>query len=335
MFVHRSGVFAGLSQQPATRADADGLDRARMIESARHVASASLTALAMLVSLALSTGAPAQLDLGRGIMEPKVSSAADAVNVRFVSDVNHIAVGETFHIAVIFDIVRHWHIYWENSGDAGGPTEIRVDAPDGFTVGETRFPRPMTIREPDGTTYGYEDQTVLFVPITAPASVDVDDATFDIRVFYLVCKDRCLMGEASGTLELPIAHAAGDVNDAAISSADRDLLERFKQRIPVPINELEHASARVDGERLIIGGAARDHETIALFPLPVPGVTFGEPQTTIADDRFEMIVPLTIKPRNARGHTLAARGVIGLGDQQHQACFRFDLPIDVAEAARR
>jgi DsbC/DsbD-like thiol-disulfide interchange protein len=309
--------------------------RLAMIESARQVASACLFAAIVLIVLPMNAAAFAQLDLGRGLIEPKVDAASDAVRIRYTADANAVHPGKTFHIAVVFDIVRHWHIYWENAGDAGAPTEIRIEAPEGFVVGETRFPRPMAIREPDGTTYGYENQAVLFVPITAPGSIAETDATFDIRVFYLVCKDRCLMGEANGTLTLPVRPGEEDPIDSSISTADRDLQSRFKQRIPDPIDQLEDSSVRVNGDRLVIKGTTRGHTTIAFFPLAVPGVTFGDPRTTVTNDRFEMIVPLTVKPNNARGNVLAARGVIGLGAEQDLPCFRFSLPIDAGELSRR
>ena len=37
-----------------------------------------------------------------------------------------------------------WHSYWKNPGDTGIPTEIDWQMPEGFHVGELRWPTPKT-----------------------------------------------------------------------------------------------------------------------------------------------------------------------------------------------
>ncbi len=98
-------------------------------------------------------------------------TAEELVAVRTVADVVSIAPGQTFHLAVIFDIEPQWHIYWKNPGEGAPPPSLAIEVPKGFEVGEVRWPRPIAVESLIGPTYVYENQAALFVPITAPDPV--------------------------------------------------------------------------------------------------------------------------------------------------------------------
>src|SRR5262245_4025194 len=68
-------------------------------------------------------------------------SGDQLVKVRVVADAASVSPGQTFNLAFIFDIEPGWHIYWQNPGASGGPTEVKVSGPQGFTIGKPRFPR--------------------------------------------------------------------------------------------------------------------------------------------------------------------------------------------------
>ena len=85
--------------------------------------------------------------------------AEDLVRVRMLADTDIIAAGQTFHVAVVFDIAPHWHIYWKNPGDSGAATELTWRAP-GNEIGPVQWPAPQVFREAEGllTTFGYEEE---------------------------------------------------------------------------------------------------------------------------------------------------------------------------------
>ena len=82
------------------------------------------------------------------IGRPGDKSGDKLVRMNMTADVPRITPGEKFLLAFAFSIDPHWHIYWENAGASGAPTEIDVKAPPNFVVGKTLFPRPQIIPRP-------------------------------------------------------------------------------------------------------------------------------------------------------------------------------------------
>lgn len=249
------------------------------------------------------------------------TKASELVTVRTMADTEAIAPGQTFHLAVIFDIRDKWHTYWINPGSSGAPTSAKVQAPEGFTIGEMRFPRPWTNKDSVGVTYGYEKQAVHFIPVTAPESLDRGEASFTLDVFYLVCQDRCLMGDAKQTVTLPTrpTEDRGTVNKTMASTGsaeDTALLERFRKRLPKPIDALVDGAARLDGSTLVITGRSSEHGATASFlPIERPGISFGKARSTVkADGAFTVRVPVEIKANNMTdGERPKIEGVLTLG----------------------
>ena len=94
-----------------------------------------------------------------------------------------------------FELKKDWHIYWENSGDTGLPTEFEVRTP-GVEQGEPVWSVPHRILRPgDLTDFGYEKHATIAVPLSAAP----ESATATVR--YLVCRaDSCIPGVAELSL---------------------------------------------------------------------------------------------------------------------------------------
>ena len=299
----------------------------------RFRAMAGLVVAMLVVVMALSVDALGQ---------HRPLTAESLVQVRVISDTARIAPGRTFHLAVIFDIAEHWHIYWQDAGDAGAPTEIAVRAPEGFTVGEPLYPRPKAFAEMVGTTFGYEGRAVLFVPITAPQRLEQGVATFEAEVFYFVCRDSCLIGQEKRSIRLETVGNPAEAGDAggghgAGKSADAVLLEEHRQRLPRPIEKLKGAEARLQDGRLVITGPAGGHTKVEFFPIALRGVKFGETERIVEDDRFRVTAQLDIQPHNIsrKGPSgPSIRGVVGLGGKVDDPCYYFDLPLKIDKAER-
>jgi thiol:disulfide interchange protein DsbD len=248
--------------------------------------------------------------------------ASELVDVRVEADADGVAAGRTFHVAVRMKIAPKWHVYWRNSGDSGAATEIVVHAPDGFTVGPVQYPRPEAFDEPEGRTYGYSREAVLFVPVTAPATLDAPSFGFDVDVYYLVCRERCLIGSERRTLQMEATTAAAPA---------RRELDRYRRRIPKPLDALDGAAARVepgpDGAALVITGPASGKREAAFFPFDTPGVLPDAAHVVVVDGRFRITVPFTTEPRNALGAPLRVGGVIGLGPGPDGPAYEITIPI--------
>jgi DsbC/DsbD-like thiol-disulfide interchange protein len=129
-------------------------------------------------------------------------------------------------VAVLdFQLKKDWHIYWENSGDTGLPTEFEVKTP-GVEQGEPVWSVPHQIARPgDLTDFGYERHATIVVPLSA---LPENGGSVTATVRYLVCRaDSCIPGVAELTLskgeaelyDMPtpvVAQRTGDVATVAL-----------------------------------------------------------------------------------------------------------------------
>lgn len=116
-----------------------------------------------------------------------------------------IAPGSTTYVALRQKIDKGWHTYWRNSGDSGEATKIAWTLPPGWTAGEIVWPAPT--RQPTGPlmNYGYKDEVLLAVPITAPADAKPGETvTLKAAASFLVCEEICVPEDAALTLSLPV-----------------------------------------------------------------------------------------------------------------------------------
>jgi len=259
--------------------------------------------------------APAFGQFGLEPARPKTpTSASDVSTVRISADAETITAGMTFHVLVRFTIAPKWHIYWENPGAAGMATSIAVDAPDGFTVGETLFPRPLSFDEPEGTTFGYSADVVLFVPVTAPAALTNGPIDLNVRVDYLVCRTACLIGNASTTIRV-------DTGAAHRPAPVPEVVTTWRARLPKPLPDLVGAGMRVRRDTLSIIVPNVGDETVSFMPSVTPGVTYGTPDVATRDDITLISIPLTVKPGNSLGEPLRVRGLLLFGTSPDDPCF--------------
>ena len=96
-----------------------------------------------------------------------------------VSDRAAVRPGETFDVALRITMDPGWHNYWINPGDAGMPTHIAWELPEGVTAGKIRWPYPQWIEVPPFASYAYKDEVLLLTEITVPEGFPVP--TLDLR----------------------------------------------------------------------------------------------------------------------------------------------------------
>ena len=83
------------------------------------------------------------------------------VQAELVSSVTSFVPGQPFDVALLEKIDSGWHTYWKNAGDAGAPTRLKWQLPDGFSAGDIQWPWPRRITYGPLMDYGYEDQVLL------------------------------------------------------------------------------------------------------------------------------------------------------------------------------
>jgi thiol:disulfide interchange protein DsbD len=150
--------------------------------------------LLFLLFIAGLTRAEAQID------------AAPKVHARLVAEQNELAPGKPVTVALVEDIRRGWHTYWQNAGDAGQPTEIRWRLPQGWRASPIAWPYPKELPVGPLMDYGYEGEPWLLVDITPPADAS-SGSRVDLKAhaMWLVCKEICIPEDATLSLPLRIA----------------------------------------------------------------------------------------------------------------------------------
>lgn len=173
--------------------------------------------------------------------------------VELIAERTAIRPGEPMIVGLRMTMDEHWHVYWHNPGDAGMPTSIKWDLPEGFKAGPIQWPHPDYFEVAGLVSYAYEGTTLLMVQIDPPASpAQMPDGkvTIKARASWLECKEECIPGNANLSLELPVATA-----EPAIDSRWVDLFANARAKLPVsPVDG--RISARIDGTRLVLSIAS-------------------------------------------------------------------------------
>jgi thiol:disulfide interchange protein DsbD len=134
------------------------------------------------------------------------ASASRHVQAELVPETQSIRPGESFWLGLRLKMEPGWHTYWRNPGDSGLPTRVKWTLPDGFEAQPLEWPYPHTFTQGPVTSYGYENEVLLPVRITAPGSAAPGRAvTIAARVDWLECKEACMPGRADLSLTLPVA----------------------------------------------------------------------------------------------------------------------------------
>ncbi|MCW5625245.1 MAG: hypothetical protein KIT73_11070 [Burkholderiales bacterium] len=138
---------------------------------------------------------------GPAVAAPVQTAHADA---ELIADHATAARGQTVLAAVRIAHAPGWHTYWRNPGDSGLPTRIAWTLPDGWSAGPILWPVPQRIPVGPLTNYGYEGETLLLTELQVPSQASPGPVTLSAKIDWLICKEICLPGGATVTLDLTI-----------------------------------------------------------------------------------------------------------------------------------
>src|SRR5438552_8653568 len=96
--------------------------------------------------------------------------------------------GDTVLAGVHLHMDKGWHTYWRNSGGSGMPTTIDWELPPGVTAGTTQWPVPKKMSEQELTTYIYENDVVLLVPLTLVPGLAQGPLDLKAKASWLECE---------------------------------------------------------------------------------------------------------------------------------------------------
>lgn len=197
----------------------------------------------------------------------------------------HARPGDTLWVGVRLAMAPKWHTYWKQAGDAGGPTNIRWSLPAGVTADTVRWPLPITFRLADVVSYGYEDSTLLVVPLAVPASARAGTTlALAADVDWIECENICIPGKARVALSVPVrAELAAPSTDAARFAAAR---AQWPSALPPTARATAQVTER--GYTLSVRGAPRLRDAMFMTALPFHLEHGAEQRVTRAGDTLRL-----------------------------------------------
>ena len=158
--------------------------------------------------------------------------------------------GDTVNAGLRLVMDPGWHTYWKNPGEAGEATTITWQLPPGVTADAIQWPLPHKLPPAEVTTYGYQKEVVLIIPLHLPTNLPAGLLNLAAKVTWLECKESCLPQKLDITATLNIG---GDVQP----SADAALLTKWEGRLPKSVANLTaqsgwEAAAKGDTRQLLL-----------------------------------------------------------------------------------
>ena len=95
-------------------------------------------------------------------------AAAVRTKVDLVNLTPEIRPGEKALIAMRFRCDPHFHIYWQNPGDAGQSPTVEWTEKSGTEIGAFIWPGPKLLDQSGVYNFVYEDETLLLMEVTVP-----------------------------------------------------------------------------------------------------------------------------------------------------------------------
>ena len=195
-----------------------------------------------------------------------------------------VVAGQTFWLGLSLQHQAHWHTYWRNPGDSGLPTQLTWTLPEGISAQEIQWPVPKKIAIGSLTNYGYEDTTLLVVPMrVAPQFKAQTPLRIQLQAQWLVCRQECIPQEGTFALNLPTQGAT-----APHSAAFEAALQAQPQTWPTSPRHKATATLNAAGTRLSLHIAGLPDSwhgrALTLFPITPDIVvnTLSAPQRAAA-----------------------------------------------------
>jgi thiol:disulfide interchange protein DsbD len=138
--------------------------------------------------------------------------------------------GDTILVGMDLKMEPGWHTYWKNPGEAGMATKIEWQLPPGVTAGEIQWPLPKKLPPVEVTTYGYEDEVMLIVPLTLATNLPEGPLDLKANVSWLECKEVCIPASASVEAKLNIGLETKTSTDVA-------LIETWRKQQPFAMSD--------------------------------------------------------------------------------------------------
>lgn len=255
------------------------------------------------VVLAVPSSARSQLSLS--------NQAHLHTKVQLLADVASIRPGGGFTVGVLLRMETGWHTYWKNSGEAGLPTAVTWELPDGLTPGEILWPVPTKhVESGDILTFGYADETMLMIPVTASANVH-GTLTLKATVNWLECERICVPGSSIVKLQLPVAPGIP-------VRKNEKIFDQYRSRLPGQAFSWKNVALRswTEGHSAVVSVSPVPPHSLAVtenaapdfYPEPSDSLVYG--RTRIEQRGQDVIIRLPLSSGVKLAGPITLRGIV-------------------------
>jgi len=133
-------------------------------------------------------------------------------------------VGETVWLGLELTPRAGWHSYWKNYGDSGAAPLFYWTLPDGVVAGEALYPTPHRMPIGPLMNYGYEEPSILLVPLVIANTYKGSSIPIALDVEWLVCEIECVPQDDTWNAEIPVSQLQIDPTASSIFRTARTAL---------------------------------------------------------------------------------------------------------------
>jgi thiol:disulfide interchange protein DsbD len=164
---------------------------------------------------------------GLSLLGSGAFASAHHTQAKLILSADTVKPGDTIWAGVDLKMDAGWHTYWKNPGAAGQATKIEWQLPPGISAGEIQWPLPEKFPPLEVTTYGYEKEVMLLVPLTIETNSNLPMGQVDLKakVSWLECKDVCIPANQNVEAKL-------NIGSETKNSADVATIDSWRKKVP-------------------------------------------------------------------------------------------------------
>jgi len=243
------------------------------------------------------------------------------VKAELLSEMTTIQPGGSVTVGLYFKMQKGWHVYWENPGDSGQSPTLQWSLPEGFTVGEMQWPTPKKITLPSLADYGYTQEVLLMVPLTAPANLKPGHMVrLTATAHWLVCQEICIPGSSAMNLRLTVSKKTPK------KSRNAFLFQKARKQVPQPMPNEWKADGALGAKEIRLSFQTGERVTKALFyPLRSSQVENAKPQKFDPSGAgFQLILK---RSDQLLENIKTLEGVLVVGDKKGEKSYQVAIPL--------
>ena len=175
------------------------------------------------------------------LLQPGAAQSLPQLELSLKAAHETIQPGGESELALELRIPEGWYIYHPLILDAGSPTTITFDLPDGVSIGELRFPAPSIGEEQKQAYLALEEEAILVTKVRLAEGVGLEPLELTATVHAQARAERTIELEAQASLTLA-------VSEQEPVPANQELFEDAHYYLPQTLGQADY----VQGSRLLV-----------------------------------------------------------------------------------